>query len=78
MDAIEGWERDGGPYDGPSLFVTGGQSHYVPPRMHDRIRALFPRAIFAALPRAGHWLHAEDPAGFLAEILPFLEAEPAA
>jgi esterase len=27
------------------------------------------------LPEAGHWLHAEDPAGFLAAVLPFIDAE---
>jgi esterase len=75
MDAIQGWE-DGGPrYEGPSLFVAGGKSDYVPPSAHDAIRALFPRATMAVLPKAGHWLHAEDPTGFLATILPFLEAE---
>ena len=76
MDALQGWEDGGTPYPGPSLFVTGGKSAYVPPWMHDDIRALFPRAAFAVLPEAGHWLHAEDPTGFLAAILPFLDAEP--
>jgi esterase len=26
------------------------------------------------LPNAGHWLHAEDPAGFLGAVEPFLKA----
>ncbi len=75
MDAIQGWDDRGTLYDRPSLFVTGGKSAYVPPWAHDDIRALFPHAAFAVLPRAGHWLHAEDPAGFLATILPFLDTE---
>ena len=75
MDAIQGWESGGTPYTGPSLFVTGGRSVHVPPWAHDDIRALFPGATFAELPKAGHWLHAEDPAGFIATILPFLDAE---
>jgi esterase len=75
MDAIQGWDQGGTSYDGPSLFVTGGKSGYVPTSIHDEIRALFPRATFAVLPAAGHWLHAEDPAGFLAAILPFLDEE---
>jgi len=34
------------------------------------------QALFdAVLPEAGHWLHAEDPAGFLAALLPFLDTE---
>jgi esterase len=75
MDAIQGWEDGGTPYEGPSLFVTGGQSDYVPASAQEAIRGLFPRAAFSVLPKAGHWLHAEDPAGFLTAILPFLDAE---
>jgi pimeloyl-ACP methyl ester carboxylesterase len=75
MDAIQGWEDGGTPYEGPSLFVTGGKSSYVPPSAHDQIRSRFPGATFAVLPEAGHWLHAEDPAGFLGAILPFLDME---
>ena len=78
MDAIQGWEDGGSPYARPSLFVTGGKSDYVPPSTHDDIRALFPGVAFVVLPKAGHWLHAEDPAGFLAAILPFLDEEPQA
>jgi esterase len=74
MAAIEGWEDGGSPYEGPVLFVSGGRSGYVPVSSRDGIRALFLRAEFAVLPEAGHWLHAEDPAGFLAAILPFLDA----
>ena len=75
IGAIQGWEGGGTPFQGPALFVAGGKSAYVPPEAHGAIRALFPQAAFAALPQAGHWLHAEDPAGFIAAILPFLDAE---
>jgi esterase len=78
MDAIQGWDDGGTPYEGPTLFVTGGTSSYVPVSAHEDIRGLFPRAAFAVLPAAGHWLHAEDAAGFLAEILPFLDEAPRA
>jgi esterase len=72
---LEGWEGVGGTFAGPTLFVSGGQSHYVPAEAHEAIRALFPRVTFTVLPDAGHWLHAEDPAGFLAAIVPFLDAD---
>lgn len=75
MDAIQGWEDSGTPYDGLTLCLAGGQSAYVPPWARDDIRALFPRVAFTILPKAGHWLHAEDPAGFLGAVLPFLDAE---
>jgi pimeloyl-ACP methyl ester carboxylesterase len=75
MAAIEGWADGGTPYGGPTLIVSGGRSGYVPASAQAGIRALFPRAAFTVLPDAGHWLHAEDPAGFLAAILPFLDSE---
>jgi len=75
VDDLEGWAAGGGPFTAPTLCVSGGKSHYVPASAHDAIRALFPHATFAVLPNAGHWLHAEDPAGFLAAITPFLDTQ---
>jgi esterase len=33
---------------------------------------LFPRARFVGLKNAGHWLHADNPAGFVAVVEAFL------
>jgi esterase len=74
MATIEGWENGAPPYPGPSLFISGARSTYVSETDQDAIRALFPAAQFAVLPNAGHWLHAEDPAGFLGAVEPFLKA----
>lgn len=73
MPVIEGWEPVVGRYDGPALFITGGRSHYVPEDAKPDIRRLFPSAQFAVLENAGHWLHVDDPAGFIAAISPFLD-----
>jgi esterase len=73
MSVIEGWQDLPGTYDGPTLFIAGGRSHYVPQDAEPAIRALFPAARFASLPDAGHWLHVDDPAGFIAAITPFLD-----
>jgi pimeloyl-ACP methyl ester carboxylesterase len=73
MPAIESWEAPAAAtYAGPTLFLTGGRSEYV--RADDRplIRAVFPHARFVTLKKAGHWLHADDPEGFLAAISAFL------
>lgn len=75
ITTIEGWDGSGTPYGGPALFVSGGRSHYVPVSARPEISAFFPRAEFVVLPEAGHWLHAEDPTGFFAAILPFLDQE---
>ena len=59
-------------YPGPALFLSGANSDYVLPAHHTAIRALFPAARFIALPGAGHWLHADQPAAFAAAALAFL------
>jgi pimeloyl-ACP methyl ester carboxylesterase len=59
-------------YDGPSLFVAGGRSDYLRPEHEPVIRRLFPNAEIANIENAGHWLHAEQPAAFLAVVEAFL------
>ncbi|SEP01389.1 alpha/beta fold hydrolase [Aquisalimonas asiatica] len=63
-----------GHYDGPTLFLHGANSDYVPESAHDAIHALFPAAAIEPLPDAGHWLHAEQPQAFLERTRRFLEA----
>ncbi len=65
MDLITGWPDIAGEFEGRTLFLSGGQSDYVLPEHRDQIKALFPKARFAKLPDAGHWLHAEEPRAFI-------------
>lgn len=74
MPKIVGWPGTAGQFDGPALFLTGAESHYVRPEHRDTIRALFPKARFAKIPGAGHWLHAEKPREFEETVRVFLEA----
>lgn len=69
---LEGWETPAGIYSGPTLFVSGAQSNYVMPGHRPAIRALFPTARFVSVKNAGHWLHADNPAGFLSVVEAFL------
>jgi esterase len=75
LSDLEGWD---GPsdatYAGRTLFVAGETSTYI--RRDDRptIRALFPTARFVTVKHAGHWVHADNPAGFLAVVEAFLSA----
>jgi pimeloyl-ACP methyl ester carboxylesterase len=64
----------GSRFDGPVLVMAGERSGYVRPEHHDAFRALFPALRFVTVPAAGHWVHAENPAGFLALLQPFLDA----
>ncbi len=73
MDKIIGWPDVSGRFDGPTLFLSGGQSDYVQPDYRDRIKTLFPNARFAKIPDAGHWLHAEKPRDFEKTLRVFLD-----
>lgn len=64
----------GAVYQGPALFVGGGNSDYLLPGHEPAIRRLFPKARIARIPEAGHWLHAEQPRAFLDLVAPFLAA----
>lgn len=74
MPQIVGWPDTQGRFDGPTLFLTGAESTYVRPENRETIRALFPKARFAKIPGAGHWLHAEKPREFEETVHVFLEA----
>jgi esterase len=72
---LEGWDETafaGRHYDAPAWFVTGADSDYVSRDHRPAIRALFPASRFLAVKNAGHWLHADNPAGFLAVLEGFL------
>ena len=69
---LEGWEPPSGTYAGPVLVVSGAQSDYVRPEHRPAIRALFPASRFVIVKNAGHWLHADNPAGFLSVVEAFL------
>jgi len=75
MPDIEGWKQpEAGPYPGPVLFIKGARSDYVLPEYRPAIRALFPAARFVTLNDAGHWVHADNPAAFVAVAAAFLAA----
>ena len=74
MDIVTGWPGHDGRFEGPTLFLTGAESDYVKPEHREHIRELFPKARFARIPGAGHWLHAQKPREFEASVRVFLEA----
>lgn len=62
------------PFEGPSLFIRGERSDYVPDADIPRIRQLFPAAHVETVRDAGHWVHADAPANFLKLLTGFLNA----
>ncbi|MGX9349592.1 alpha/beta fold hydrolase [Shimia sp. W99] len=63
-------------YDGPTLFLSGADSEYVRPEHRPVMRALFPKARFAKITGAGHWLHAEKPREFIQSVQAWLDHAP--
>lgn len=74
MPAILGFPATEGAFAGPTLFLSGGDSQYVLAEHRATIRRLFPAAIFARIPGAGHWLHAEKPRETEAAVRAFLDS----
>jgi esterase len=74
MPDIGGWPAlpEGAAYEGPTVFVSGARSDYIRPEYRGIIRELFPTARFVAVKDAGHWVHADNPAGFMGVLDVFL------
>jgi pimeloyl-ACP methyl ester carboxylesterase len=73
LPALVGWpDPEGAAYPGPALFVAGARSDYIVPAYRPAIHALFPAARFVTLKGAGHWLHADDPDGFVRVVEAFV------
>jgi len=44
----------------PVLFIKGEESNYICDDDHKLIRTIFPYAEITSIPKAGHWVHAEQ------------------
>ena len=64
MDNIIGFPEVNARFDGDVLMLSGALSDYVEADHRPQIKGLFPKACFAKVPGAGHWLHAEKPREF--------------
>ena len=74
MDGIVGFPEIDAQFEGRTFFLSGAKSDYVLRDHREMIKTLFPNAVFAKIPEAGHWLHAEKPREFEAAIEAFLTA----
>ncbi|WP_111493854.1 alpha/beta fold hydrolase [Marinobacter bohaiensis] len=64
-----------GPFEGPTLFIKGGDSGYIQTQHQDIVARLFPQASLRIIPGTGHWLHAEKPDLFANLCSRFLDGE---
>ncbi len=60
-EQIVGAQKARGQFEGPTLFVRGGESDYIQESHREVVEQLFPKAQLRVIPEAGHWLHAEKP-----------------
>jgi pimeloyl-ACP methyl ester carboxylesterase len=61
---IAGWPVAPGevePFDGPVLWISGGESRYVKDGDAETMRALFPRMRQLGVKGASHWVHTDAP-----------------
>jgi pimeloyl-ACP methyl ester carboxylesterase len=71
---LESVELPGRHYDGPTVFIRGAKSKYVLDADWPSILPYFPKATLVTIPEAGHWVHADKPAEFVAAVQRFLGA----
>jgi esterase len=60
-------------FNKPVLFIKGERSGYISNDDIGLIKKHFPLARITTIPSAGHWVHAENPAGFMNAALEFLD-----
>ena len=62
-------------YKGPTLFIRGGMSDYVPDEDIPLIKSMFPEALIKTISGASHWVHADAPEELCFLLSGFLERE---
>ncbi len=63
---------DGEPFFKPTLFIRGGNSHYIKDGDKAVINDFFPKAELKTIEGAGHWVHAEKPKELMEMLMHFL------
>lgn len=58
-----------------ALFIRGENSEYINTNDETEIKKIFPRSEIKTVMNAGHWVHAENPKGFMEITLKFLAAQ---
>lgn len=62
-------------FEKDTLFLRGDRSEYISLQDESLIHSHFPKSKTITISNAGHWLHAENPTDFYAEVNNFLREE---
>src|SRR5699024_5872041 len=74
LPIIGGFVPDGGPFEGPVLWVSGERSPYIQEEHRPVMERLFPRTVLLTIKGAGHWVHSEKPEAFVSALRTSLTA----
>ncbi|MDD2411484.1 MAG: alpha/beta fold hydrolase [Bacteroidales bacterium] len=73
LDRLIGKVDYDSPHQVPALFLKGAESDYINEEDRQIISENFLNSEIVEIPKAGHWLHSENPIDFENEIFEFLE-----
>ncbi|MDX1752057.1 MAG: alpha/beta fold hydrolase [Salinimicrobium sediminis] len=59
-------------YNNPTLFIKGERSNYITSEDKALIEKHFPKATIVSIPKAGHWVHAENKDEFYRTVMNFI------
>ena len=59
-------------YSNPTLFIKGERSNYITSEDKALIEKHFPKAAIVSIPKAGHWVHAENKDEFYRTVMNFI------
>ncbi|WP_029033207.1 alpha/beta fold hydrolase [Salinimicrobium terrae] len=59
-------------YSKPTLFIKGERSNYITSEDKGLLEKHFPKSKLSVIPRAGHWVHAENKKKFYEEVMKFI------
>lgn len=78
LEEVGGWPAEWSslePYEGPVLWIAGGDSGYVKDEYLPAMEALFPRVRRVTIKNAGHWVHSQQPDVFVEVLRRFVDAD---
>ena len=59
-------------YNKPTLFIKGEKSNYITSEDTGLIKKHFPQSNIVTIPKAGHWVHAENKSAFYDTVIKFI------
>ncbi|WP_445382938.1 alpha/beta fold hydrolase [Robiginitalea sp. IMCC43444] len=74
MEAIGATLESNAAYNGPVLFLRGGNSDYIKDSDAPLMKKHFPDYQLVTIPETGHWLHAEKPDVFFEKTITFIKS----